>query len=261
MVAEAVRVFVAEGIRHSHRGNDGDRKRQGVGPGLSGSRILQREPSGWRVFDGGDAADPVADTGERVGGQAAVQKLPQFDHAEARAGLGVGIDQVGGAVSVQVRPAHRGAGRKRGQSGERLPWRKGVVAEIEPVPALSRRGALEHQVGEAVAVDVGQFRPGDLVVVQREVRQDQAHRRGKPSVAQSDGQADRSGSDPGHVRHAVAVAVGDLDSGQRQVESAFRFDRDRTALITEGTKAAAVVGLTTVENVEKVCPPPEELWP
>ena len=139
----------------------------------------------------------------------------------------IGVDQVGRPVAVEVGPADRGVEADScRQAGDHLAGAEPVIAQVQPIPAFAGRGAFQDQVGQPVAVQVGEFGVCDLDIIEREVGQRHRHGIGETSVAQARGHDHAFGAHTRYVRHAVAVAIRNLHRRVRKQETALLIDGD-----------------------------------
>ena len=140
----------------------------------------------------------------------------------------IGINQVGCAIAVQIRPSDSSIRADGGgHAGDHSPRAERVVAQVQPVPALAGRRSLQHQVGQAIPVDVGQLGARDLCISQDIIRQRDGHRFGEPAVTEPRCDNDPAGPHPSDVRDSIAVAIGDLHGLIRKRKARCLLDRNR----------------------------------
>ena len=117
--------------------------------------VRQGELRGRRVADERRPPDAIGDGGQQVGSDAAIEQLAEIHGLDAWQPLGIGIDEVRGAVPVEVRPADGGRqAHPWCQACHPLARAEGEVAEIDPIPKAAIGSAFQYQVGQAIAGDV-----------------------------------------------------------------------------------------------------------
>src|SRR5512133_291564 len=131
------------------------------------------------------ASEPVRDGYQHIWHSGKVYQTANIDGLEVRDGSRIGIDQIRRAVAVDIGPTDNCV-RPNGlrHVGNDFLSTESIVAQVEPVPELSWSRPFNHEICQAVAVDVRQLGSSDLEIVQYNTGNWDVNRLGEAPVTQ-----------------------------------------------------------------------------